>query len=796
MALPPSATYPRRLELLAPAKNLAVGQAALLAGADAIYIGGPSFGARAAAGNSIEDITALCSMAHLLGARVYLTVNTLLYDTELSAVEALLAQARVAGVDALIVQDLALLSMSTLQDMEIHASTQMNIDTLEKVEFCRQLHFSQVVLPREFSLEQIRSFCQAFPDTRFEVFVSGAMCVSVSGICYISEMMTGRSANRGACAQICRLPMTLYKKQGTELDPKVDTEIASGHLLSMKDNLRLNQLEDLVAAGASSFKIEGRLKDHDYVVNQVAAFRECLDKIIAQNPELYRRASLGMAYHDFTPNLFKTFNRGFTSSYLQGSNDALVDSRTPKSLGEELGQVVAVSTTGSPQRQQHFVLKRQQGKLAPQTRQQQQQPQRGANFSAAGGMVVTLRLRQGCTLSNGDSFTFFSPDGELTGFRVNRISVAPPAPNGHGGTKGYSAKNQGSAKSQNAKGKGTAKAPAENANSGTITCSRGEKVYLHLPKKVALLEAGMTLYRNVDTLFIKSINLPQALSRKVALTAQVEVTPTALTISFTDAWGRQGTAAVALPYRAKSATEAQGSNGDVAGSAGSGGVITTPLKAEVMRAKLLKLGNTLLSLENSDVTLSGKLDAALLPLSAFNALRREAIAQYETHATLSRVECRAQGLPYLDEDKSGEYSKLFTPPTAEELAQVVFPESYVDPRLITNERSRAFYQSMLATHAAEAKASTNHDVSTQVTTSAQDNAGKQSDTILDADYLPPPPALIRQAVMTCRNCLIKNHALCRKEGGSTTGFYLRIGKDNFPLITDCRRCLMYLLPEK
>ena len=291
MALPPSATYPRRLELLAPAKNLAVGQAALLAGADAIYIGGPSFGARAAAGNSIEDITALCSMAHLLGARVYLTVNTLLYDTELSAVEALLAQARVAGVDALIVQDLALLSMSTLQDMEIHASTQMNIDTLEKVEFCRQLHFSQVVLPREFSLEQIRSFCQAFPDTRFEVFVSGAMCVSVSGICYISEMMTGRSANRGACAQICRLPMTLYKKQGTELDPKVDTEIASGHLLSMKDNLRLNQLEDLVAAGASSFKIEGRLKDHDYVVNQVAAFRERLDKIIAQNPELYRRAS-------------------------------------------------------------------------------------------------------------------------------------------------------------------------------------------------------------------------------------------------------------------------------------------------------------------------------------------------------------------------------------------------------------------------------------------------------------------------------------------------------------------------
>ncbi len=789
MALPPPATYPRRLELLAPAKNLAVGQAALLAGADAIYIGGPSFGARAAAGNSIEDITALCSMAHILGARVYLTVNTLLYDNELSAVEELLAQARVAGVDALIVQDPALLSMSTLQDMEIHASTQMNIDTLEKVAFCRQLHFSQVVLPREFSLEQIRSFCQAFPDTRFEVFVSGAMCVSVSGICYISEMMTGRSANRGACAQICRLPMTLYKKQGTELNPEVDTEIASGHLLSMKDNLRLNQLEDLVAAGASSFKIEGRLKDHDYVVNQVAAFRERLDKIIAQNPELYRRASLGMAFHYFTPNLFKTFNRGFTSAYLQGSNDALVDSRTPKSLGEELGQVVAVSTAGTPQRPQR-----------------QQTPQRGANFSAAGGMVVTLRLKQGCTLSNGDSFTFFSPDGELTGFRVNRISVAPPAPQGHGGAKGYGAKHQSSTKSHSAKAKakaksqdkGTVKAPAASANSGTITCSRGEMVYLHLPKKVALLAAGMTLYRNVDTLFIKSINLPLALSRKVALKAHVEVTSTALTISFTDAWGRQGTAAVALPYSAHSAPETQGSTGE--GSEGSGGTITTPLKAEVMRAKLLKLGNALLSLESNDITLSGNLEAALLPLSAFNALRREALAQYEAHASLSRVACRAQGLPYLDEDKSGEHSKLFTPLTAAEQAQVVFPESYVDPRLITNERSRAFYQSLLAAKAAAvaaaAKASTSHDASTQGTARALDTATKQSDADLGADYLPPPPALVRQAVMTCRNCLIKNHALCRKKGGSTTGFYLRIGKDNFPLITDCRRCLMYLLPEK
>ena len=193
--------------------------------------------------------------------------------------------------------------MSSVQDLELHASTQMNIDTLDKVEFCRQLGFGQIVVPREFSLEEIANFTSHYPDLRFEVFVSGAMCVSVSGICYISELMTDRSANRGECAQICRLPMDFYHHD--KKDPQSEDQLlASGHLLSMKDNMRLHQLEDLVAAGASSFKIEGRLKDRDYVVNQVAAFRERLDKIIANSNGKYERSSYGYMSHNFVPRCY------------------------------------------------------------------------------------------------------------------------------------------------------------------------------------------------------------------------------------------------------------------------------------------------------------------------------------------------------------------------------------------------------------------------------------------------------------------------------------------------------------
>lgn len=751
------ALAPRRLELLAPAKDLEVGRAAILAGADAVYIGGPGFGARAAAGNSLEDIAELCAFAHRFGARVYLTVNTLLYDEELEPVERMIAGARTAGVDALIVQDPALLSMSSLADMEIHASTQMNVDTKELVDFCRSLHFAQIVLPREFSLEQIREFCHAFPETRFEVFVSGAMCVSVSGICYISELMTGRSANRGACAQICRLPMTLYRKakaaaaKDGPFSESSLTEVAHGHLLSMKDNLRLAQLEDLVEAGASSFKIEGRLKDRDYVVNQVSAFRKRLDRIIAAHPERYARASLGFCTPGFTPDLFKTFNRGFTHAYLQGDNTALVDVRTPKNLGEELGVVRAIQPIGQSQVERHSGRKAVFGRGGDRghlQRGRNPREDRGTARGSSQGVRIELKLQRACTLSNGDSFTFFTDTGELTGFRVNRISPKQD------------------------------KAAAAD-KSGPVQLSKGSTVYMYVPKDVVGLHSGVTLYRNVDTLFIKSINMPQALSRQVPLHAKVAVTASSISVSFGDEYGRTGSAELALPFAQKEGRE-QGAATQEEGREERSEL--SALKPEVMVSKLQKLGSPYVSLQEKDISLEGELGAALLPLSAFNQLRREAFAHYEEQVSLTRVQARAVGVPYLDSLSNARDELLYTPLSPAELQALTFPERGIDPRLITNAKSRKFYEMVLG-------------VTPESSVKSDINADASGIDPQPNPELPLPPALRRKAVMTCRNCLIKNHALCHKEGGSTTGFILRIGKYDFDIVTDCRKCLMYLLPH-
>lgn len=764
---------PRALELLAPARDLAVGQAAILAGADAVYIGGPSFGARAAAGNSIEDLTTLCSFAHRFGARVYLTLNTLLCDEELSAAERLIQQAQDAGVDALIIQDLSLLRMPALAHMEIHASTQMNIDSLAKVDFCRACHFSQIVIPREFSLAQIREFCQSRPDTRFEVFVAGAMCVSVSGICHISELMTGRSANRGACAQICRLPMTLFQRQRprssrgdvaasakTPAVPLVkDKEIAHGHLLSMKDNLRLEQLEDLVLAGAVSFKIEGRLKDRDYVVNQVSAFRERLDQIIARYSTKFKRASLGLCHHGFTPDLSKTFNRGFTSAYLQGDNSALVDIRTPKNLGEELGIVQSLKVLPTYGRKadkgEHTTPSSRHGKgksrvsgrvPASQTVRRDSNAEAGDSALALGALgeascCIALQLKVPCTLNNGDSFTFFTPQAELTGFRVNRISASDQAMH--------------SEHSEAAHG---------------VTVAAGSIVYLYVPKAVAGLKVGTTLYRNVDTLFIKEINMPQALTRQVSLRAVIDVSPTQLSISFADAYGRSGTKSLPLPWGEQGRAGASGSSGASGAEEGGSGDLA-PLKPEVMVAKLTKLGSSYVVLSPEDITLHGDLALVKLPLSAFNQLRRQAFAAYEQAIALTRTQALALGVPYLDAT-AGISAPLYQPLTADELSKLTYPESVIDPRLLTNHSGRAFFQ---------------HQGEGAVTTVV----GK---TITSP--LSPPDALVSKAVMTCRHCLIKEHAVCHKEGGKTSGYFLRIGKFDFDIVTDCRKCLMYLVPHQ
>ena len=311
----------RLIELLAPAKTADIGIEAIRHGADAVYIGAYAYGARAAAGNSVEDIRRLVEYAHLYKAKVYVTVNTLVYDTEMQEVEGLIRQLHDIDVDALIVQDLRLLSLP-LPPIPLHASTQMDNRTVEKVQMLEQLGFPQVVLARELTIDEIAAIHEKCPNTKLEVFVHGALCVCLSGRCNASEELFGRSANRGECAQVCRMAFDLLVDGKTVMKDK--------HLLSVKDNCQIDHLEDLLMAGASSLKIEGRLKDADYVKNVTAAYSEALDKVIAKHPKEFCRASSGHVSLKFKPDVRKSFNRGFVRDVSQP--DANID--TPKSLGE------------------------------------------------------------------------------------------------------------------------------------------------------------------------------------------------------------------------------------------------------------------------------------------------------------------------------------------------------------------------------------------------------------------------------------------------------------------------------
>lgn len=359
----------RPIELLAPAKNLECGIAAIDHGADAVYIGAPRFGARASAGNSVDDIRTLADYAHLFHARIYVTVNTILRDDELADTEQMIWQLYEAGVDALIVQDMAITRMN-LPPIALHASTQMDNRTVEKVKFLADVGFTQVVLARELSLDEIAEIHHAVPSTPLEVFVHGALCVSYSGQCYVSEACYGRSANRGECAQFCRLAFTMEDAEGRVI-------ARDKHLLSLKDLNQSNRLEQLLDAGASSLKIEGRLKDVTYVKNVVAFYRHQLDQIIKRRKE-YRRASSGRVITDFQPQLDKSFNRGFTHYFLEGRTSDIFSFDTPKSLGEEMGSVKEV---------------------------------RGNSFTVAGIKPF----------NNGDGLCYIDNTGRLQGFRVNRV---------------------------------------------------------------------------------------------------------------------------------------------------------------------------------------------------------------------------------------------------------------------------------------------------------------------------------------------------------------------------------------
>lgn len=369
----------RTLELLAPAKNLECGIAAIDHGADAVYIGAPKFGARAAAGNSIEDIRQLCDYAHQYHAKVHVTVNTIIYDSEIKDTLLMIRQLQSAGVDALLLQDMGVLFAlqgegPLATDFKwsefLHSSTQCDTRTADKVKWLQSLGFHRAVLARELSVKEIEAIHAAVPGMELEVFVHGALCVCYSGVCYASEYCFDRSANRGECAQFCRMKFDLLDADGQEIEHQ-------RHLLSLKDMCQIDHLEALADAGACSFKIEGRLKDVDYVKNVVAAYSQRLDEICRKRPGEYERPSLGRPRYAFEPNLKKTFNRGFTNYFLRGRQIDITSFDTPKAIGEYVGKVKEL---------------------------------RGNSFNVASVS----------SFANGDGLCFINDERELEGFRVNR----------------------------------------------------------------------------------------------------------------------------------------------------------------------------------------------------------------------------------------------------------------------------------------------------------------------------------------------------------------------------------------
>ncbi|MDE7412997.1 MAG: U32 family peptidase [Muribaculaceae bacterium] len=321
----------RELELLSPAANKEVAIQAILHGADAVYMGGPSHGARSKASNSIEDIKEVVCFAHQYRAKVYVTVNTLVYEDELAKVEELIRDLYFAGVDALIVQDMGILRMN-IPPIQLHASTQCDTRSVAKAEFLERVGFSQIVLARELTLKEISEICEKV-NVPVECFIHGALCVSYSGRCQASERCLGRSANRGECGQMCRMSYSLKNADGEEI-------IKNRYLLSLSDFNSSEYIEDLIKAGVSSFKIEGRLKDSDYVKNVTAAYRKLIDGVIASHPDKYKRSSFGASEYNFIPNLEKSFNRGFTDYFLPGRTyKRMASILTPKSLGERIKSV-------------------------------------------------------------------------------------------------------------------------------------------------------------------------------------------------------------------------------------------------------------------------------------------------------------------------------------------------------------------------------------------------------------------------------------------------------------------------
>ena len=517
------------LELLAPAKNADFGIEAIKHGADAVYIGGPAFGARYGAGNDVAEIRRLCDFAHRYRARVFVALNTILRDDELEESRQLAWQLYEAGADALIIQDMGLLELD-LPPIQLHASTQTDNRNADKVKFLEDVGFSQVVLARECSLNEIIKIASQ-TNVSLEYFVHGALCVAFSGQCYISQAHTGRSANRGECSQACRLPYTL-------VDDKGKTITENQHLLSMKDNNQTGNMLDLARAGVCSFKIEGRLKDLSYVKNITAHYRGLLDEIIANNPE-FTRASSGRSTYTFTPQPDKTFNRGYTDYFANDRQDDIGAFDSPSFVGELIGEVVDIGD---------------------------------------GSFTVNAEK----PFNNGDGVCFYDAHGEVVGMRINRAD-------------------------------GKTLFPAE------------------MPEE---LTAGATLFRNRDQEFERSLEKESA-DRRISVKPVLTETQDGFALTLTDEDGV--TATVNRKNGPKSEWQ----------------LAQNP---EAAMAKLTenlgKFGNTMFVAEPVELKLS---QPWFMPVSAINALRREATEQLEaarlaSHPRPPRATPAANPVPYPQEE--------------------------------------------------------------------------------------------------------------------------------------------------
>ena len=517
------------LELLAPAKNADFGIEAIKHGADAVYIGGPAFGARYGAGNDVAEIRRLCDFAHRYRAKVFVALNTILRDDELEGSRLLAWELYEAGADALIIQDMGLLEMD-LPPIQLHASTQTDNRNAGKVKFLEDVGFSQVVLARECSLNEIINIASQ-TNVSLEYFVHGALCVAFSGQCYISQAHTGRSANRGECSQACRLPYTL-------VDDKGKTITENQHLLSMKDNNQTDNMLDLARAGVCSFKIEGRLKDLSYVKNITAHYRRLLDDIIAKNPE-FARASSGRSTYTFTPQPDKTFNRGYTDYFANDRQDDIGAFDSPAFVGELIGEVVEIGD---------------------------------------GSFTVNAEK----PFNNGDGVCFYDSHGEVVGMRINRAD-------------------------------GKTLFPAE------------------MPEE---LTAGATLFRNRDQEFERSLEKESA-DRRISVKPVLVETEDGFALTLTDEDGV--TATVNRENGPKSEWQLA-QNPEVA--------------LAKLKENLSKFGNTMFAADPVELKLS---QPWFLPVSAINALRREATEQLEaarvaSHPRPPRAQTAEKPVPYPQEE--------------------------------------------------------------------------------------------------------------------------------------------------